>query len=208
MPSTRTYAIAAAAVVAAGLGAGAYIALTPSDAFAECGGGMATGGATIGGPFTLVSETGETVTDADVITRPTLMYFGYTFCPDVCPVDVAVMAQAATILEDRGVAVNTAFVTVDPARDTPEVVAGFTELMHPDMIGLTGSEAQVAAAAKAYKVYYQKAEGDDPEYYLMDHSAFIYLMAPGEGFLRVYRRGEPPEAIADNVACFVDALGT
>lgn len=207
MPSTQTFAIAAAAVVAAGLGAAALVAFSADDRFAECGGGMATGGATIGGPFTLVSETGETVTEADVITRPTLMYFGYTFCPDVCPVDVAVMAQAATLLEDDGLAVNTAFVSVDPARDTPEVVADFTELMHPEMIGLTGSEDQVAAAAKAYKVYYQKAEGDDPEYYLMDHSAFIYLMAPTEGFLQVYRRGESPEAIAKNVGCFVDAIG-
>ena len=117
------------------------------------------------------------------------------------------MAQAASIAGENGDAVNTVFVTIDPARDTPEVVADFTELMHPDMIGLTGSEEQIAAAAKAYKVYYQKAESDDPEYYLMDHSAFIYLMAPGEGFLQVYRRGEEPEAIAENVGCFVDALG-
>ena len=207
MPSTQTFALAASAIVAVGLGVGGYIAFSGGTAFAECGGGMATGAATIGGPFTLVSETGETVTDTDVITRPTLMYFGYTFCPDVCPVDVAVMAQAASIAAENGDEVNTAFVTIDPARDTPEVVADFTELMHPDMIGLTGSEEQIAAAAKAYKVYYQKAESDDPEYYLMDHSAFIYLMAPGEGFLQVYRRGEAPEAIAENVGCFVDALG-
>lgn len=208
MPSTQTVAATAAALVVALLGVGAFVAFPADNAFAECGGGMATGGASIGGPFTLVSETGEIVTDADVITRPTLMYFGYTFCPDVCPVDVAVMAQAATILEEGGAPVNTAFVTIDPARDTPDVVAGFTELMHPDMIGLTGSEEQVAAAAKAYKVYFQKAEGDDPEYYLMDHSAFIYLMAPKQGFLQVYRRGETPEAIAENVSCFLDALGT
>ncbi len=207
MPSIQTFAIAASALVAAGLGAGAYVAFSGGNSFAECGGGMATGAATIGGPFTLVNQNGETVTDADVITRPTLMYFGYTYCPDVCPVDVAVMAQAASILEENGAAVNTAFVSIDPARDTPEVVGDFTELMHPEMVGLTGSEAQVAAAAKAYKVYYQRAEGDDPEYYLMDHSAFIYLMAPKEGFLQVYRRGEAPEAIAENVGCFVNALG-
>jgi len=207
MPSIQTFAIATAAIVAVGLGAGAYIAFSGGNAFAECGGGMATGGATIGGPFTLVSETGETVQDTDIITRPTLIYFGYTFCPDVCPTDVAVMAQAASILEENGAPVNTAFVSVDPARDTPEVVGDFTGLMHDDMIGLTGSEEQVAAAAKAYKVYYQKAEGDDPEYYLMDHSAFIYLMAPNEGFLQVYRRGETPESIAENVGCFVDAIG-
>ncbi len=207
MPSTTSLAVAASALVVAGLGAGAYFAFSGGDAFAECGGGMATGAATIGGPFELVSETGATVTEADIITRPTLVYFGYTFCPDVCPTDVAVMAQAASILEENGTPVNTAFISVDPTRDTPEVVGEFTGLMHPDMVGLTGSEEQVSAAAKAYKVYFQKVEGDDPEYYLMDHSAFTYLMAPVEGFLQVYRHGEPAEAIAKNVACFVDALG-
>lgn len=207
MPSTKTFAIAAAALVAVGLGAGAYVTMSGASSYSECGGGLATGGATIGGPFTLVNQDGETVTDAEVITRPTLVYFGYTYCPDVCPVDVAVMAQAASILEESGAPVNTAFISIDPTRDTPEVVGDFTELMHPDMIGLTGSEEQVAAAAKAYKVYYQKAGDDDPEYYLMDHSAFIYLMAPKEGFLQVYRRGETPEGIAENVGCFVDAIG-
>lgn len=207
MPSTQTFAIAASAVVAVGLGVGAYVAFSGGGSFAECGGGIATGGATIGGPFTLVNQDGETVTEADVITRPTLMYFGYTYCPDVCPVDVAVMAQAASILEENGEPVNTAFVSIDPERDTPEVVGDFTELMHPEMIGLTGSEEQVAAAARAYKVYYQKAEGDDPEYYLMDHSAFIYLVAPAEGFLQIYRRDQSPEDIAENVGCFVDAIG-
>ncbi len=208
MPSTNSLAVAASAIMVAGLGASAYFTFAGSDGFAECGGGMATGAATIGGPFQLVSETGATVTEADIITRPTLVYFGYTFCPDVCPTDVAVMAQAASILDEAGTPVNTAFISVDPTRDTPEVVGEFTGLMHPDMVGLTGSQEQVSAAAKAYKVYYQKVEGDDPEYYLMDHSAFTYLMAPNEGFLQVYRHGEPAEAIAENVGCFVDALGT
>ena len=207
MLSTETFAIAASGLVAVGLAAGAYIAFSDSDALAECGGGIATGAASIGGPFTLVDETGATVTDADIITRPTLVYFGYTFCPDVCPMDVAVMGQAASILDEGGRKINTAFVTIDPARDNVETVAEFTDAMHPEMVGLTGTDEQIAAAAKAYKVYYQKAESDDPEYYLMDHSAFIYLMAPEQGFLQVYRHGEAPEAVAESVGCFVDALG-
>lgn len=204
MQNARLYLIAAAAL---GLGAAAVAWLTyPRDALAECGGGVATGAAQLGGPFTLTDHTGATVTDADVIDRPTLIYFGYTFCPDVCPTDVAVMAEAMRQLQDSGRDVAGLFVTVDPARDTPEALAEFVGAMHPDMRGLTGTPEQIAAAAKAYRVYYRKAEGDDPEYYLMDHSAFTYLTAPETGFLDVFRHGDPPEEIAETTACYVDAL--
>ncbi|MEM7268791.1 MAG: SCO family protein [Pseudomonadota bacterium] len=207
MPSTATYAWGASGIVAVGLLAGGWFALQPSDALAECGGGIATGAATIGGPFELVNSAGLTVTEKQVIDKPTLIYFGYTFCPDVCPMDVAVMGQAVEILQEGGREVGSAFITIDPERDTTEVVGEFASAMHDDMIGLTGSDAQIEAAADAYKVYYAKVEGDDPEYYLVDHSAFTYLMDPGSGFLQVYRHGEPPEAIAESVACFYDALG-
>ena len=116
---------------------------------------MAGGSAQIGGPFELVSETGETVTDADVIDKPTLIYFGYTFCPDVCPLDAARNAAAVDILEERGDMVKPVFISVDPARDTPEVLAEFTDYLHPRMVGLTGSPEQVRAASKAYRTYYQ-----------------------------------------------------
>ncbi|MEM7545494.1 MAG: SCO family protein [Pseudomonadota bacterium] len=207
MPTTKTYAIAASVVVAGSLGVGAWMALNPSSPLAECGGGVATGGASIGGPFKLVSETGTPVTDAEIIDRPTLMYFGYTFCPDVCPVDAANMAAATDVLAERGYDVRTAFVTIDPARDTPEVMADFTDNLHPDMIGLTGTDEQIADAAGAYRVFYQKAPGDDPDFYLMDHSAFIYLMHPENGFLNVFRHGVTPDEIAENTACFIDTLG-
>ena len=207
MPSTATYAWGASALAGAGLLAGVWFVLQPSDALAECGGGISTGTATIGGPFELMNAEGATVTDADIIDKPTLIYFGYTFCPDVCPMDVAVMGQAVEILQEGGREVRSAFITIDPERDTAEVVGDFAGAMHEDMVGLTGSPEQIDAAAQAYKVYYQKVEGDDPEYYLVDHSAFTYLMAPGEGFLQVYRHGEPPEDIAESVACFYDALG-
>lgn len=205
MPTTQSYAIAAAAVTAVGLGVGGWLTFA-GGGYAECGGGVSTGTATIGGPFTLVSETGETVTEADVIDRPALVYFGYTFCPDVCPVDAAIMAQAGAELRSRGLDVRTVFISVDPERDTPEVMADFTDNLDGDMLGLTGSVEQVTAAAQAYRVYFQKAEGDDPEFYLMDHSAFTYLMAPGEGFLQVFRRGDGPEKMIEQTACFIDAL--
>lgn len=206
MFSTNTYAYAAVAFVVIGLGAGVVYQQTRDRTFADCGGGIATGAATVGGPFTLVSETGETVTSASVIDGPAMVYFGYTFCPDVCPVDAANMALATDLLTERGYSVKPIFVSIDPGRDTPQVMADYTENLHPDMLGLTGSDAQVAEAARAYKVYYAKSDSDDPEFYLMDHSAFIYLMDAGDRFLTVFRHGEPPETIAESAACYLDVV--
>lgn len=207
MIAKKSYLVAAAGLVAAALGVGAWQMMKPAGGvFAECGGGLATGAASLGGPFTLVDHTGATVTEADVITGPTLIYFGYTFCPDVCPTDVAVMAQAVDLLAESGRKATPVFITIDPARDTETALAEFVGVMHPKMRGLTGTDAQIATAAKAYRVYYQKAPGDDPDYYLMDHSAFTYLVAPGVGFLDVFRHGASAEDIAAKTACYIDAL--
>ena len=172
------------------------------DPFAACHAG-AVGGGDIGGPFTLVDETGATVTDKDVITKPTLVYFGYTFCPDVCPLDNARNAEAVDILEERGYDVTPLFISIDPARDTPEVLADFTENLHPRMIGLTGSAEQVKAASLAYKTYF-KAQPAEDEFYLVDHSTFTYLMLPGTGFADFFKRETTAEEMAERTACFVD----
>lgn len=200
---TKIYAaIAAAAVVGLLGGTALYIFLqNDDDAFAQCRGGQ-IGGGDIGGPFTLVDETGATVTDADVLAKPALIYFGYTFCPDVCPLDAARNAEAVDILEEQGFEVTPIFISVDPARDTPEVLAEFTEYLHPNMIGLTGSEEQVKAASQAYKTFYRKQEGGDPEYYLVDHSTFTYLTLPGIGFVDFFRREDTAVQMAERVACF------
>ncbi len=177
------------------------------DKFADCRvGSVAGGGADIGGPFELVSETGETVTDKDVITGPTLMYFGYTFCPDVCPLDNVRNAEAVTILAERGYSVKPVFVSVDSGRDTPETMLEFTDVMHPDMLGLTGSPEQIKAASKAYRTYYKKQEPEegDEEYYLIDHSTFTYFMQPDVGFVDFFKRDETPEQMADRLQCFLD----
>lgn len=204
---TKLYAGLAVAAVAAVIGG--TVAWTwlqsPDDGYAQCRDSVIAGGtATIGGPFTLVSETGTTVTEADVITRPSLVYFGYTFCPDVCPFDVARNADAADILTELGYDVQPVFISVDPERDTPERLAEFTDFMHPDMIGLTGSPEQVRAASQAYKTYYRKQDGDD-EFYLVDHSTFTYLVLPEEGFVEFYRREATPEEMAESVSCFIEA---
>ncbi|MBP7003693.1 SCO family protein [Amaricoccus sp.] len=205
---TRIAAILAASVAVLGIAALAFLALRgkPADVFAECrGGAVATGTASIGGPFTLTGGSGARVTEAEAITRPTLLYFGYTFCPDFCPNDLARNAVAADILTERGTDLGLVFVTIDPERDAPEAMDAYARAIHPDMLGLSGSPEDIAAAAKAYRVYYRKA-GDDPEFYLMDHSTFTYLVAPGQPFLEFYPSDATPEAVADSVSCYVDAL--
>lgn len=173
------------------------------DRFAQCRAGQVAGGpGAIGGPFELVNSKGQTVTDQDVITEPSLIYFGYTFCPDVCPMDMARNADAIDLLAERGLSVTPIFISVDPKRDTPEVVGDFAYNLHEKMIGLTGSPEQVRAASQAYRTYYKAQAGDD-DYYLVDHSTFTYLVLPEHGFAEFYRREATPEQIADSVACFV-----
>ena len=149
---TRQIAVAAAVLVVAVVG-GIWVASMlggSDDQFAQCREGQVAGGVDIGGPFELVNSMGETVTDKDVLTAPSLIYFGYTFCPDVCPLDVARNAEAIDLLEERGQMVTPVFISVDPKRDTPEVVGTFASNLHERMIGLTGSPEQVAAASKAF----------------------------------------------------------
>lgn len=201
---TKVYAALAATVLAGLLGGTAYTiyATRAADPYADCRGG-AVGGGDIGGPFTLVDETGKTVTDKDVLTKPSLIYFGYTFCPDVCPLDNARNADAVDILEEKGIEVTPVFISIDPERDTPEVVRDFTDNLHPRMIGLTGSPEQVKAASLAYKTYFKKQDSGD-EYYLMDHSTFTYLVLPGKGFVDFFQRDDTAEQMADRAACFVE----
>lgn len=203
---SKLYAGAAMASVLAFLG-GSYAFIQYQNAgntFANCGAGQTTGG-DIGGPFTLIDETGKTVTDVDVISKPTLVYFGYTFCPDVCPLDAARNAQAVDILEEQGLDVGQIFITIDPERDTPEVLAEFTDNVHPLLIGLTGSIEQVKAASAAYKTYFKKQDSAD-EYYLMDHTSFTYLMLPQLGFVDFYTREDTAEKIAEHTACIISKI--
>jgi protein SCO1/2 len=207
---TRLIAIVAAAVVVLGLGAFYFLGMGPQDEdrFAQCRASNVAGGSgQIGGPFTLVSETGETVTEKDVIDQPALIYFGYTFCPDVCPLDNARNAEAVEILESRGKIVKPVFISIDPKRDTPEVMAEFTDYHHPRMLGLTGSEEQVRAASQAYRTFYQAHEptAGEEDFYLVDHSTMTYLSLPEHGFVEFFRRDVTAEEMAERVQCFLDA---
>jgi len=199
----------AAAVVSIAVGGGAYyfVSQQPDDIFAQCRSTSTVASARIGGPFELVSETGETVTEKDVIDGLTLVYFGYTFCPDVCPFDTARNAEAVEILEQQGIMVKPVMITIDPNRDTPEAMADFTSYIHPRMEGLSGTEAQTNAAAKAYQVYFAKEDApEDEEYYLMEHSTFTYLMHPDYGFLQFFGRAPRPAEMAETVACYANAI--
>lgn len=205
----RTISIVAVAVVAALLGTLWYLTSKQDadDLFAQCRASTVAGGAaTIGGPFELINEAGKTVTDKDVITGPSLVYFGYTFCPDVCPLDNVRNVDAVAILEENmSKIVTPIFISIDPTRDTPEVMAEFTDNMHPRMVGLTGTLEQTKAASKAYRTYFKKQEDGDPEFYLMDHSTQTYLMFPEHGFVEFFRRDETAEGMAERVGCFIDA---
>ncbi|MDT8326256.1 MAG: SCO family protein [Roseovarius sp.] len=207
---TRLIAIAATTAIILLVGVTYYMTTRAGsdDQFAQCRASSVAGGAgQIGGPFTLVDETGETVTDKDVIDQPSLIYFGYTFCPDVCPLDAARNAEAVDILESRGKMVKPVFISIDPARDTPEMLAEFTDYLHPRMLGLTGSTEQVKAASQAYRTFYQAqkpAEGEE-DLYLVDHSTMTYLTLPEHGFVEFFRRDITAEQMADRIQCFIDA---
>ncbi len=200
----KVYAGLAAAAIGALLGGTAWYinAKRNVDVYADCRSGT-VGGGEIGGPFTLVDGSGATVTDKEVITKPSLIYFGYTFCPDVCPLDNARNAEAVDILEEKGLDVTPIFISIDPERDTPAVVRDFAENLHPKMIGLTGTQEQVQAASRAYKTYYKKQENGG-EYYLMDHSTFTYLVDPKKGFLDFFKREDTPDQMAERVACYMN----
>ncbi len=206
---TRIYAIAAAAAIVGLIGGLWYQSRQGSeDAFAACRTTTVAGGAgAIGGPFELVDETGATVTDSTVIDGPSLLYFGYSFCPDVCPLDLSRNVIAVDMLAEQGIDVKPVFISVDPARDTPAHLAEFTDYLHPDLLGLTGSEEQIRAAVQAYRAYYKihAPEEDAEDFYLVDHSTFTYLVFPETGFAEFFRRELPPEDLAEKAACFVKA---
>ncbi|MEI6484686.1 MAG: SCO family protein [Sphingomonadales bacterium] len=139
-------------------------------------------GASIGGSFALTSQDGRMVRDSDFAGRYRLLYFGYSFCPDVCPTDLALMGRGLAAFETadpaRAARVAPIFITIDPQRDTPAALKPFVAAFHPRLVGLTGTPDQIAAVTKAYGVYAKRMDTSDPENYLMDHSAMIYLFGP------------------------------
>ncbi|HLB98036.1 MAG TPA: SCO family protein [Acetobacteraceae bacterium] len=155
------------------------------------------GGPVVGGPFTLVSGDGHTVTDRDFRGKYLLVYFGYTYCPDVCPTTLNAVADALDKLGSSADRLQPLFITVDPRRDTPQVIKQYTADFSPRLLGLTGTPAEIAAVAKEYHVYYaEDRTGPGPNDYSMDHSSILYLMGPDGHFIAPIRADSTGAEIA------------
>ncbi len=153
--------------------------------------------AEIGGPFSLVDPGGRAVTDRDFLGRHMLIYFGYSSCPDVCPLDLKRMATALDILGPEGKSVVPVFITIDPERDKAKRLGDYVRAFHPRMVGLTGSRAAIRAVTNAYKVFYRKA--DQGAEYLMDHTSFVYVIGPKGAVRSIIRAGTAPEIMAREI---------
>lgn len=157
------------------------------------------GGVAVGGPFALTDTLGKTVTDQDFRGRWMLVYFGYTFCPDVCPTELQTVADALKQLGPQAEKVAPLFITVDPERDTVAVLAGYVKLFDDRLLGLTGTPEQIAAITRAYRVYYAKANAKDSNAYLMDHSSFLYLMGPDGKLQALFKPDTSGKDIAEAI---------
>jgi len=179
-PPGLLYGIIGLVVALVILGTGSFIWLSQ--------GGTAS---LVGGPFTLRDGNGRTVTERDFRGKYMLVYFGYTFCPDVCPTTLNEMSEALDRLGPKADSVQPIFITVDPRRDTPEVVKQFTAAFTPRLLGLTGTDEQIAKVAQAYRVYFaEHRTGSGPNDYTMDHSSMLYFMGPDGRFIAPVRADE------------------
>lgn len=198
IPRSRPFLAAAlAAVVILGATA-AFVAVKRS-----AGENTAPAAPSIGGHFTLTTPDGSTVTDRSYRGKWLIVYFGYTFCPDACPTALSAIATALDQLGPLADKVQPLFITVDPERDTPQVMANYVKLFDPRIIGLRGTPEQTAAAAKEYRVYYavQKLKGDA---YVIDHSAFIYVLNPEGKFVKLLTGDSPGHRLADELRPLVE----
>ena len=148
-------------------------------------GPQGSGTALVGGPFSLVNQDGRRVTEKDFLGKYMLVFFGYTYCPDVCPTELQVMTAALDQMGPEADRIQPVFVSIDPARDTPEVLKAYVGNFGPRLVGLTGTPEEVATIAKAYRVFFAKAANSSSDTdYLMDHSSIIYLMGPDGRFVK------------------------
>lgn len=173
--------------------------------FAMFGGAPNTAAfAPIGGPFTLVNGAGDAVTDRDFRGKYMLIYFGYTFCPDFCPITLTAVAQAMDTLHGKAERVRPIFITIDPKRDTPDVVRQYVAAFGPEFVGLTGTPAQIEAVAKKYHVYFAAHKaGTGANDYTMDHSSALYLVGPDGRFVAPIGADQSSAKIAADIAKYL-----
>lgn len=191
-PSNGTaYAIVGLLVAVMLLAAGGYLFLSGSQ----------PAGLSVGGPFSLIDGDRKPVTDQTWHGKYLLVYFGYTFCPDVCPTTLSNVADALDRLGPKADRLQPLFITVDPKRDTPAVVKQYAAAFGSRIVGLTGTPEQIAAAAKAYRVYYaEHRTGPGPDDYSMDHSSVLYLMGPDGRFVAPVRADQTGAEMAASLA--------
>jgi len=162
----------------------------------SAGGVQLPQGIALGGAFSLQDHFGQRVTERAFAGKLGLIYFGFTYCPDVCPTELGLMAAALDLLGPDAARVLPVLITIDPARDTPAALADYVSRFHPALIGLTGTDEEIATAARAFRVYYRKVHPPGASDYLMDHSSFIYLVGPDGKVRQLFRPNTPPETIA------------
>jgi protein SCO1/2 len=164
-------------------------------------------GASMGGPFTLTDQNGRRVSDRDFAGKYRLIYFGYTFCPDVCPVDMQVIGAGLRRFEAedeaRAARVQPIFISVDPARDTPAVLRQFVAAFHPRMLGLTGSEAEIAQVAREYRIFYERGEPSPGGGYMVNHTRIAVLYGPEGQPIAIIPHDQGPEGVATELGHWV-----
>ena len=160
-------------------------------------------GLNIGGPFTLTDHEGTEVTEKTYDGQYKLIYFGFTYCPAICPTELQKMSRVMNALEDNypeaAQNIQPLFVTIDPERDTVPVMQEYVNLFHPRLIGLTGTVPQINIVKKNYRIYASKVETEDQNDYTMDHSSFIYLMGPDNTLLGMYRTSDTPDGMYQDI---------
>ena len=195
MPRSKVSLIVLACVALSLIGLGSALMLRGTEPIAV----QTSGEALVGGPFEMINQSGETVTEADFRGRHTLIFFGFTYCPDVCPLTLEIIGAAMDELGPLSEQVQPVFVTVDPERDTPAVLADYLSYFGDNIVGLTGTPAQVADMLSTYRVYAAKTGDVESEDYLMDHSTIVYLMGPDGRFMTHFSQITSPQDLAAQI---------
>tara|TARA_B100000686_G_C16806190_1_gene990740 strand:+ start:17305 stop:17952 length:648 start_codon:yes stop_codon:yes gene_type:complete len=160
----------------------------------------------IGGPFNLIDHRGNSVTEKSFQDRHKLVFFGYTWCPDICPTELQIITEVLDTLGNNSKKIAALFITIDPRRDTQVKLANYLSHFHPEIIGLTGNEKQIATAAKAYRVYYNRPDQNTKTVssqssgdYIMDHSVYIYLISPEDKYITHFIQSDDSDKIAQEI---------
>jgi cytochrome oxidase Cu insertion factor (SCO1/SenC/PrrC family) len=178
-PQRRSRLIALILVAAALALGGASLLVKPSN------GPTGTGTALVGGPFAMLNQNGEAVTEKNFLGKYMLVFFGYTYCPDVCPTTLQIVSKTLDQMGPKSARINPVFVSIDPARDDVATMKSYVQAIDPRLVGLTGTPQQVAAMAGVFRVFYAKVEdAKTPADYLMDHSSLLFLMGPDGAYLK------------------------